>query len=73
MPAKQNQNPVARRFLTIRETAELLREHEVTIRRHVALGLIPSVRLPGRGPRRPVRIDITALEATLAKSATPQR
>lgn len=50
----------SRTLLTVREFAARLLQAEVTVRRHIAAGLVAAVRL-GRG-RGAVRVDIAELD-----------
>jgi excisionase family DNA binding protein len=52
-------------YLTVRETAELLGLHEVTVRRKVLEGIIPAYRTGPKGSA--VRIDRLELEAWLRR------
>jgi excisionase family DNA binding protein len=49
-------------LLTVRETAELLRQSEWSVRSKVRSGEIPALRV-GLGPRAPIRIDASELAA----------
>jgi excisionase family DNA binding protein len=51
-------------LLTVRETAVLLRQSERSVRRKLALGVIPGLRL-GEGSHAPLRIPADALDRWL--------
>ena len=51
------------RWLTVRETAALIRVSEDTVRRAIASGELPAVQLGGRGSS--IRIDEAELECWL--------
>ena len=57
-------------LLTVRETAELLRQSEWSVRAKARNGEIPSVRV-GVGPRAPIRIDADELAAWIYGSPQP--
>jgi excisionase family DNA binding protein len=50
-------NP-SRRWLTVNETAEVLGLHPMSVRKMIARGTIPGVRIG-----RSIRVDLRALEA----------
>ena len=58
----------AEHLLTVAEAAVELRQHPNTIRRKIAEGLIPAVRL-GRGPRAPLRVRADSLDRFLRERA----
>ena len=51
-----------RRWITVRETAERLSVHEMTVRDWVNRGLVPAIRLG-----RTIRVDLRVLEADLER------
>jgi hypothetical protein len=57
------------RLWTAKELAYAWRQSPETIRRKVAAGQLPSIRL-GSGPRTPIRIPLDELEAQLRKDAS---
>lgn len=61
----------AARLLTIREAAEMLHVHLVTLRRWEASGLISAVRIGPRGHRRFRTEDLNALIAGATPGARP--
>ena len=56
-----------RRWITVRETAERLSVHEMTVRDWVNRGLVPAVRIG-----RTVRVDLRTLETQLETQAQGQ-
>ena len=57
-----------RRWISVRETAERLSVHEMTVRDWVNRGLVPAVRIG-----RSVRVDLRALEAQFDKQQAAGR
>ena len=51
-----------RRWISVRETAERLSVHEMTVRDWVNRGLVPAIRLG-----RTIRVDLRVLEADLER------
>jgi len=56
-----------RRWISVRETAERLSVHEMTVRDWVNRGLVPAVRIG-----RTVRVDLRTLETQLETQAQGQ-
>ena len=54
-------------LLTVRETAEVLRQSEWSVRQKIGRGELPAVRI-GVGPRAPLRVDAGELEAWIYSS-----
>ena len=59
-------------LLTVRETAEVLRQSEWSVRQKIGRGEIPAVRI-GAGPRAPLRIDAAELMRWLFAPKEPER
>ena len=57
-------------LLTVAETARRLRQSEVTVRRKIADGSLPALKI-GTGPRAPIRVDAAELEAWISASPSP--
>jgi excisionase family DNA binding protein len=57
-------------LLTVRETAEVLRQSEWSVRQKIGRGEIPAVRV-GVGPRAPLRVLRSELERFLLTPPKP--
>lgn len=69
---RNNQHaPNAIQLLTVRETAEFLRQSEWSIRQKIGRGEIPALRI-GVGPKAPLRVDAAELEQWLLRLSSPK-
>jgi len=59
-------------LLTVAETARRLRQSEVTVRRKIADGSLPALKI-GTGPRAPIRVDAAELEAWIFREPFSSR
>jgi len=67
--------PKQQRYFSVREISEILGVSRFTVGRLIAINTLPTIRIPGRGRKPIIRVDLKAfekmLEASKVKPAVP--